>query len=612
MNRLAELLPFNAGETVASYCSRLAAACGYRHARSFGFDLGFRFQGLAIGDEPELEKFASILDVSASSLSPGAVVTDGHMNVLACEKLTRSHMERQRLRFCPFCVQDDERDKGGRRGFRSYGRLSWLVKPIRACRHHGARLITSDRKMHPMFIHDFAANLAAEADNFDSLLAAAVPMEPDTLQRYVEARLGGAETGSAWLDTMPLYVAVRLCETVGASERHGIRFHSNGLDEHERSACAGAGLDLLRDGENDFRDWLQSRLVRFLSSKGDMGGRALFGRLYEWLAHETSDEAFNPVRDIMRNVALSNLPFGPGDDFFGPITERRLHSVHSASKEFGVHPKRLRKLLSNCGLVSVEDSAKTFERILLDAATMERFAVEAGSSLDVPEAKAYLGAGRVQFEQLVKHGFIKPHGGDRSASDKAVDRRFSPIDLGEFLGRLRSAVTGSDDRGLSSLQEVVRKAGCTFAEVIGLILGGELRTVALSADCVGIAAIRLDVDEVKERTAGEDHRCVTLRRLERLIPASSRIIKALVDGGHMPTVQRRNPVKRNMQTVVEPGAFVAFMEEFVSLGSLATGCGTRTWSLKRELDDAGVSPVFIAADMPFYRRPEILAYMFSE
>ncbi|MBS3649408.1 TniQ family protein [Pseudaminobacter sp. 19-2017] len=152
MNRLAELLPFNAGETVASYCSRLAATCGYRHARSFGFDLSFRFQGLAIGDEPELEKFASILDVSASSLSPGAVVTNGHMNVLACEKLTRSHMERQRLRFCPFCVQDDERDKGGRRGFRSYGRLSWLVKPIRACRHHGARLITSDRKMHPMFI----------------------------------------------------------------------------------------------------------------------------------------------------------------------------------------------------------------------------------------------------------------------------------------------------------------------------------------------------------------------------------------------------------------------------------------------------------------------------
>jgi hypothetical protein len=612
MNRLAELLPFNAGETVASYCSRLAAACGYRHARSFGFDLGFRFQGLAIGDEPELEKFASILDVSASSLSSGAVVTNGHMNVLACEKLTRSHMERQRLRFCPFCVQDDERDKGGRRGFRPYGRLSWLVKPIRACRHHRVRLITSDRKMHPMFIHDFAANLAAEADKFNDLLSAAAPMEPDTLQRYVEARLRGAKTGSAWLDTMPLYVAVRLCETVGASERHGIRFHSNALDEREWSTCAGAGFDLLRDGENDFRNWLQSHLVSFLRSKHDMGGRAIFGRLYEWLAHETSDVAFNPIRDIMRDVALCNIPLGPGDDFFGPVTERRLHSVYSASKKFGVHPKRLRKLLSNCGLVSVQDSAKTFERVLLDAAVMERFAVEARSSLDVPEAKAYLGVRRVQFERLVKHEFIKPHGGDRSASNNTVDRRFLPVDLDEFLGRLRSAVTCSDNRGLSSLQEVVRKAGCTFAEVIGLILGGELRTVALSPDCVGIAAIRLDVDEVKKGTACEDHRCITLHRLETLIPAPSRIIKALVGGGHLPSVQRQNPVKRNMQTVVEAGAFLAFMEEFVSLGSLATACGTKTWSLKRELDNAGVSPVFIAADMPFYRRPETLAYMFSE
>ncbi|WP_237684111.1 hypothetical protein [Pseudaminobacter soli (ex Zhang et al. 2022)] len=128
----------------------------------------------------------------------------------------------------------------------------------------------------PNVHHDFAANLAAEADNFDNLLAAAAPMEPDTLQRYVEARLGGAKTESAWLDTMPLYVAVRLCETVGASERHDIRFHSNALDEREWLACAGAGFDLLRDGENDFRDWLQSHLVRFLSSKRDMGGRALF------------------------------------------------------------------------------------------------------------------------------------------------------------------------------------------------------------------------------------------------------------------------------------------------------------------------------------------------
>ncbi len=612
MSRLAELLPFNAGETVASYCSRLAAACGYRHARSFGFDLGFRFQGVAVGDEPDVENFASVLDVSRSLLSPGVVMTDDRMNIVADQRLSRAVMQRQRLRFCPFCIREDEHRADGRRGFRAYGRLEWLVAPIRTCRHHGVRLITSENASAPMFLHDFAANLAAESGNMDRHMSDAEALEADNLQSYVEARLRGEETGAAWLDTLPLYVAIRVCETVGASERHGIRFHTSAIDEREWSACAGAGYDLLLDGENGFRDWLQSHLVRFLSRKSDMGGRALFGRLYERLAHETSDEAFNPIRDIMRDVALSNLPLGPGDDFFGPITERRLHSVQSASKEFGVHPKRLRKLLLNSGLVSAENSEKTFERILLDAATMSRFAVEAGSSLDVPEAKAYLGAGRAQFELLVKHGFIKPHGGDRSASDNAVDRRFSPADLDEFVGRLRSAVTGFDDRGLSSLQEVVRKAGCTFAEVIGLILGGELRTVAVSADCVGIAAIRLDVDEVKARTVGEDHACITLRRLERLLPASSQIIKALVDEGRMPTVQRRNPVKRNMQTVVEPSAFLAFMEDFVSLGSLATGRGTRTWSLRRELDNAGVTPAFVAAGMAYYRRPEIVAHMRSE
>lgn len=606
MTRLAELLPFNAGETVASHCSRLSAACGYRHARSFGADLKFRFQGLAVGNASDVAAFADILGVPSSSLASGVVVTEDRMNIVGGQRMTRAIVQRQRLRFCPFCVREDEHERGGRRGMRAFGRISWLVTPIRTCRSHGIRLVTSDKEPAPMFLHDFAANLATEAANLDALMLGAEPMEPDNLQGYVEARLSGGNGSATWLDTLPLYVAVNVCETVGAAERHGVRFKSADIDECEWSACAGAGYDLLSEGDDGFRHHLKDQLRHFQGCVGDTGGRSIFGRLYERLAHETSDTAYDPVREIMREVALDHLPLGPGDDFFGPITERRLHSVQSASKQFQIHPKRLRKLVINAGLVPAEDRMKTAERILVDADVMERFAIEAGTSLDVPEAKAYLGAGRVQFELLVKHGFIRTHVGHRSEGDISVDRRFFPGDLDDFLDRLRSSVTCGNDGGLCDLKEAVKKAGCTFAEILALVAEGKLSKIAWVADRKGIDGIRVDASEVKDLTLGEDHGCYSLRDLEKLIPASNKIIKALVDGGQLTAVQRRNPVKRNMQTVVEPETLEKFKAEFISLGNMATARGTRTWSLKKGFDTCQIFPVFEAAGMPFYRRSDVL------
>ncbi len=606
MSRLTNLLPFNDGETVASYCSRLSAACGYRHARSFGYDLGFRFQGLANGDMEELQKFASVLERPSSFLTKGLVVGENRMISIAGQSLTRALVQRQRLRYCPLCIREDENLSGGRRGFRAYGRIDWLLTPIRACRIHGVQLATSEIITKPVFIHDFAANLREEMENNETYGSSCVSAQIDSLQEYVEAKLCGTHGNAPWLDTFPLYVAVRLCETVGATERLGRRFKNNQIDELEWSRCAGTGFDILSSGEESFRGHLHHLLKHFYKSNGDIGGRAVFGRLYEMLAHETSDTAYDPIRSIMRDVALNSLPLGPGDDFFGPVTERKLHSVQSASKHFDIHPKRLRKLLVNSNLIKAEDKTKTFERILLKAETMERFVWEAKTSLDVPEAKAYLGASRMQFETLVKSGILKPHARLDVEGDKLapVNRRFTLHDMDELHLRLRAAVTTGADEGMSTLEEAVQKAGCKLTEILEQLLAKRLTKVGWVKDQVGLAAIRLDVDEIKEATIGDQHGCLSFREVTRLIPASSKIVKALAEAGHLPIVQRRNPVKRNLQNVVEPVALENFIDEFVSLGNLATSRRTRTWSLERKLDTAGIRPVFRAAEMPFYRRSE--------
>lgn len=92
MSRLAELLPFHAGyETVASYFSRLAAACGYENARAFAFHLQLQFQGIVAGREKDLETFAAVLDRPRSSLSAGVILL-GEVRTCAVD-----------LRSCPEC-----------------------------------------------------------------------------------------------------------------------------------------------------------------------------------------------------------------------------------------------------------------------------------------------------------------------------------------------------------------------------------------------------------------------------------------------------------------------------------------------------------------------------
>jgi len=257
-------------------------------------------------------------------------------------------------------------------------------------------------------------------------------------------------------------------------------------------------------------------------------------------------------------------------------------------------------------LITAEDGTKTFERILLPSDEMQKFVEGALAGLEVPEAKIKLGTGRVQFETLVKHALIKPLGGDRAASNFiSVDRRFDPSDLDKFLERLISCVTTELTPDLVDIANAMRKTNCQFMEVITLLLDHSLKNVAFDTREVGIAGFRLDVEEVRRLALGEEHGCFAVSELQRLIPASSRIVKDLLKGGWLQTVQRKNPVKRNMQTVVEREALTKFKEEFVSLGNLATNRGTRTWCLKKQLDSEFIRPVFEAAGMPFYRQAEL-------
>jgi hypothetical protein len=388
-------------------------------------------------------------------------------------------------------------------------------------------------------------------------------------------------------------------------DRHGITFKNVDLDEDEGSRCAGHGFEMLREGELAFRHHLQSMLERFYTRSTFMGGRSLFGRLYEMMAHGTKDPAFDPIRDILKDVTIESLPLGPGDEFFGPVTERRLHSVQSASKQFGIHPKRLLRLLVNSGTVAPNAAIMTFDRIVVDAAAMEQFAMDAMATIDAKEAKVRLGLPEASFEELVRGGALVPYGGaDYDKDRRGASRRFQISQVDELLVKLRSAVTTEATDEMVDIYLAARKATCTIREIFDLLLSDSLMRVATLAPKTTFRHIRLDPNEIKSKTRLEDHGCFTLREVEALLPSTTRTVKALVVEGHLPSKLIRNASKRSLQPVVEPAALELFKAEYASIGNLATKLGTRTWSLLRELDQANILPAFEVAETRFYRRSD--------
>ncbi len=595
MSRLSKLLQFNAGETLASYCSRLAAACGYRHARSFATDMGFSFQKVVTGDAGHIRTFASVLDVSVNHLSSGIISSGGKMHEIAGEKFSRPSVQRLRLRFCPLCVREDEHLCEGRRGYRAFGRIDWLITANRACLKHEVQIITSEQFPSSKFNHDFAANLAAERECMETHLASLRHMKVDALQLYMHARMAGMKT-SEWLDSLPIYIAATTCELVGGIERHEAGFLNSELDQVELSACADVGFSLLQGDESNFREFIRRRADRYFSTRRYAGGRSMFGRLYEKLAHHRADPNFEPVQRVMRDEVLNNVPLGPGDDFFGPVNERRLHSLRTAHVTFGVHPKRLMKSLLNAGHIS-SGTARTHGRTVLPADVMENFVRDAVNGITAPEARALLGASRRSLDSLSEHGFISVQG--RKEDNIRTEPRYDAAQIETFLALLRSRVTCVPTAKLVPLLNAVHVTNCSYNALLDMIVNNELASVAWDQESVGLLAIRIDPDEVLAMTTEPDE-FVNLKTVEIEIPSSFNVVRALVVDGHLPSIKRPHPKAGIPQTAVSIKALASFKQTYVSLANIARARGTRTRKCRSYLEARGIAPSFVAAEMPFY------------
>ncbi|MCQ1768056.1 TniQ family protein [Neorhizobium galegae] len=611
MNRYANTLPFNANESLASYFSRLAAAFEYDCARDFGKDTGVNFDGLAFGDAQALEDFGDLLDCKPTMLKRGAIFKSRKTSVLSIggQCFRPLQVDQATFRVCPHCLEADEEEYPGRRGHRSFGRLIWLVKAIRVCAVHQTRLVElSAPTPLPRFRHDFASHLAKARSSMAALSAQAKPANQDALDRYVTFRVTNDCSTEGWLEGIPLYAVIRVAESTGLLARRGPDASFADLSEDDRPLAAGHGFEAMASGELEFTRFLKAIARRSRKSARIFSGKSIFGALYLCLLRNPRDQAYEPFKRILRTVAIEELPLGPKDTIFGRVEQRKMHSVYTASKEFGVDDRLLKKLVSRSDLVGEDISSAPSNQICLEATSMGRIAAGLAESVEVPVARTRVNASRMQFETIVREKYLKPLAGcepdNRSGRSLAIKRRFRLAELDDFLAQLEDAKTGEVTSDCCDMETACRKAGCSFAEALKLVIGNKLESVS-GENGTGILGIRLDPHELQRKTEGNDHGCLTLRQVALSLPAKHEVVRMLIDLGLLKSVRGRNPTKRFLQTLVEPDEIERFKQEYVGAWEIARRKRLAMRKVRQHLDplQPAFDPKIVGA--LFFKRSEI-------
>jgi hypothetical protein len=585
----------------AYFAARLAAR-NLRPARLFTRDLGLDFQRLADGCEANVRKLADLGGADYQALIGCALRKQEGKIELKGQELRKSGLRRARTHVCPKCLLEDIANSDLPPHLAIHGRANWLLASIRTCPIHEVALLQVARDVPVHDTHDWTTNVAPVVPLLPQFADLVTHRPASALELYLFERLAGRPTTS-WLDAFPFFAAALVAELIGAVATAGKKVNLDELSEDARHEAGHAGAEIANAGLDALVEFMTKLRKEHRPKKKAGGPAAIFGKLYMTPAQGLSDPAYDPLREVMGSFILKTFALGPGDELFGrPVTERRLHSIRSASKEYGIHRSRLRKLIEAEGLIS--DPNAPDGDVLFDAQHADRIFKREQNLVTMRDVARHLNAGRVQTDMLFQAGFIKRH-----STGSGMKEYFLRPELDEFLSRLlaSAAPVRTVPAHVAGIAKAARRARCFMAEIVQAILDGKLTWVGRRQGIAGFASVLVDVEEIKTVTRLEDPPGLPVDKTARkVLKTSGPVLAQLIRSGAIKTITAINPVNRCPTRFIRFDEIERFQSEYVSLYHLARSQGLFMPVLKKNLLAKGITPVdFAGVKATFYRRADV-------
>jgi hypothetical protein len=562
-------VPLWTDEPAYGLANRLARRNGVNSLASFGGDHKIPFREIIFGLRNQ--EVASLAGADPAALEAATFrVGDDQRVRLKGEELHRDDWSYTNLRICPSCLRSDLARKDGRIDYLPHIRSWWNVTSVTVCPIHKEPLIDNYPGNATAAVDHLATDIrfAAGLTNDLAGVISTVSVEDVHAESYILGRLGFMpRVGNPLLDSLPLWNAIRLIDRLGAVAAAGVRsFTSFGGDVTRHDALA-AGYRIFADGRQGLFAFLDGLVASADIERGKWGASAVYGRVYEWLSHDTRDQVYDPIRELVREHALDNLPLAPEDRLFGkPVGERRLYTLWHASRAFDTAPSAARTFLKALGHLSAADEEKPNWQIILKASVVDLVKSEVTDRLNYNEARAYLALPRAPMQAIFDEGILKPF---LPVSSGVNEHMFRRRDLDQFLADMLGEAPNVQDEGGALCNIVIagKRSQTSTSEVVSALLAGRIK-------CQGV---------------------------------TWPVFSSLIELGYISATSSPMGLRNRKQLLVDLGSLAGFMEAYVSATEVAALRGTHVRTLVPELRLRNIVPAIekTAVGQYFYRRTDI-------
>lgn len=590
-------LPFDPSETHLSFAARLAAF--HRGGRLVPFlnDLGIKAAELAGGQRHAVLALCHHADVDPPQVIANTPISTGKARyALRDEEISADFLSNPSIVFCPACILDDDQTREDPALARR-GRFEWPLRAVRTCPVHGTALIERAHRAWGDQFHELAIRVPERGDALQALAAGALRRPASPLQEYVLSRLAGA-AGPEWLDSQSLEQAVRATEMLGVLVEFGTSRKVGELNSDDWDRAGRAGYAFTSRGETGIREGLDQVQVAFRKTGRRPRHRNVFGRLFDWLASAKLAKDPGDIRRIVREHMFDTVEMARGAVLLGErLPERRLHSVASLARESGHHPKTLRHLLIARGLISRHEKHAVF-----DAAAGREVAASARNLVHIISVPKALNCSRPQAAGLLDERILMPiavgEAGTPGYTQKAVDAE----NIDGFLSALAHSACTVDaiPLGMVPISKAAEKAKMPGVDILHLVLGGYLSSVAMISTVRGYAAVHVDPAEVREK-ADEYLFGLSPSMAAAQLHLPTRTIWSLMadreSEAFLPSAVLHGPNGRHSFHRILPDAVERFQNTYAPAAQIASASCIDRKVLERELRSARIQPAISSAEV---------------
>jgi hypothetical protein len=179
-----------------------------------------------------------------------------------------------------------------------------------------------------------------------------------------------------------------------------------------------------------------------------------------------------------------------------------------------------------------------------------------------------------------------------SGNGISVNERHSRTEIEGYLKGIRLRAASPSQQGLKTINATAKSLGCKITDIIDLLHGDQLKTVAWDDSKIGLSAILVEPTEVARLAVSNNTDHLAAYQLARSWKMSAEFVFALVRLGALPTVEGVGVRNKSRHRLIRRTDADAFLARYVTFQNAAREFSVTRTRLREAIRRANLAPLF--------------------